>query len=205
MAVMTRRVAVAGAMAAATVAVGLIARKSVEEPRAVPGGLVLRRVDEPMPDLRPLAQAVQTFPAPKPMPPIRFKAADGSTRTLADFAGKGVLLNFWATWCAPCKAELPSLDRLSAQLAGSGIAVLPLASDFGGVAAVEQYYRAHHIAHLGVWLDPDGAAMHAIAARGIPTTLILDRQGRQVGMVEGGANWDSPDAAATIRKLIAAG
>ena len=201
MTVVSRRVAVVGAMAAATVAVGLIARKFADEAPSAPGGPILRRVDEPLPMLRPLAEAVQTFPAPRPMPPIRFTTADGSGRTVADFAGKGVLLNFWATWCGPCEAELPSLDRLAAQLAGDKIDVLPLASDHGGAAVVERYYREHHITHLRVWLDPDGAAMHAIAARGIPTTLILDRSGRQVAMVEGGADWESEGAAAIIRKL----
>jgi thiol-disulfide isomerase/thioredoxin len=201
MTLMTRRVAVAGGMAAATVALTMIARKSTETASPPVGGLVLRPVDAGTPPLRPLADAVQTFPEPRPMPAIRFTAADGSGRTPADFASKGVLLNFWATWCGPCEAELPSLDRLAGELAADNILVLPLASDHGGAAVVEKYYRAHRIAHLGVWLDPDATALHAIAARGIPTTLILDRQGRERAMVEGGANWQSADAAAAIRKL----
>ncbi len=199
---MTRRAAVVGAMAAATVAVAITARKSAEL-GPPPGGLVLKPTDDSSPPtLRPIVGAMQRFDPPKPPPPIRFSAADGASRTLADFAGKGVLLNFWATWCAPCKAELPALDALAGRLAADNIVVLPLSSDRDGAAAVRKYYKSHDITHLGVWLDPDGAALHAIAARGIPTTLILDRQGRERALVEGSADWAGAEAAAAIRKLM---
>jgi len=111
------------------------------------------------------------------------------------------VLNLWATWCAPCDAEMPSLDALAGALAADGILVVSLASDRGGAAVVEQYYKSHRITHLGVWTDPDGAAMHALGARGIPTTLILDRQGRERARLEGGIDWAGNAAAAIIRKL----
>lgn len=197
---MTRRGAVAGAVAiaAATLAVAITVRKSGRTP---PAPLELSPATNHAEPLRNIADAMQMVDPPRPPPAIHFTAADGSARTLADFAGKGVVLNLWATWCAPCGAELPSLDALAAQLAAENIVVLPLSSDHGGAQVVEQYYKSHGIAHLGVWLDPDGAALHAIGVRGIPTTLILDRQGRERARLEGGIDWTGKQAAETIRKL----
>lgn len=197
----TRRAAVVGAMAAATLAVAVTERKLRDNDR--PSGPVMLRLDaEHAPSLRNLADAVQPADPPKPVAEIRFTAADGSGRTLADFAGKGVVLNLWATWCAPCGAELPSLDALAGRLAAENIVVLPLSSDRGGADTVAQYYKSHAIAHLGVWIDPDGAAMHALDARGIPTTLIVDRQGRERARLEGGIDWGSQNAAAVIERLV---
>ena len=198
----TRRAAIAGGLvAAATVAATIILRKSGE-----PGGApVIRHIDlapgEAVP-LRKFAAALVTSDPPKPLPPVRFTARDGKPEVIGDFAGKGVVLNLWATWCAPCVAELPSLDALAERLAPDGIVVVALSSDRGGAASVDEYYRAHEITHLGVWLDPDGTVMGTLAARGIPTTLILDRQGRERARLEGGVDWNSTYTLDTIRKLI---
>ena len=198
---MTRRGAVLGAsVAAATLAVALVLRKSGRHELA-PGTLKLTPATDHAESLRTIGDAVQVVDPPEQAPDIRSTASDGSGRTLADFAGKGVVLNLWATWCRPCVAELPSLDALAGMLAADNIAVVALSSDRGGAPEVESYYKAHGIAHLGIWTDPDGAAMHALGARGIPTTLILDRQGRERARLEGGIDWADKNAAATIRKL----
>lgn len=197
---LTRRRAVVVAIAAATLAAVIAERKLREGERA---GLPMLRLDlEQAPRLRSFADAVQRTDPPTALPPIRFTAADGSPRDLADFRGKALVLNLWATWCAPCDAELPSLDALAARMAPDGVLVLPLASDQGGAAAVERYYKAHGIAHLGIWLDPDGAAQQALGARGIPTTLLVDRQGRERARLEGGIDWADPPAPDLIRKLV---
>jgi thiol-disulfide isomerase/thioredoxin len=128
--------------------------------------------------------------------------AAGGAHALAEFAGRGVVLNLWATWCVPCVAELPSLAALAARLASAGVVVVPLSSDRGGAAVVQKFYAGHAIAGLDVWLDPKGAAASALRARGLPTTLLIDRQGRERGRLEGGADWASDAAVAGILRVI---
>ena len=140
--------------------------------------------------------------APKPLPEFSFTDADGKPHTVADFAGKGLLINLWATWCPPCVAEMPALDRAQAALAAEGIVILALSSDRGGRAMVEPFYRDKGIRQLGLWLDPRGAASRALGARGLPTTLVVDREGRERARAEGDQPWDSPEMLAAIRRLI---
>jgi thiol-disulfide isomerase/thioredoxin len=169
--------------AAGTLAVGLFARK----PRAQ--------------ELDNLAGALKLTEPPVTAPAISFVAADGSEHHLADFIGRGMVVNLWATWCGPCVAEMPSLAALSKTLAPNDIAVLPLSSDRGGASVVEAFYKEHGITGLPVLLDPKSAAAHAWRARGIPTSVIIDRQGRERGRLEGSADWSTPAAAELVRKL----
>jgi thiol-disulfide isomerase/thioredoxin len=140
---------------------------------------------------------------PKAPPEFSFADAEGKVHTVADFAGKGLVINLWATWCPPCVAEMPALDRAQAALAGEGIVVLALSSDRGGKEKVEPFYRERGIRTLGIWLDPRGTATRTLGARGLPTTVILDRQGRERARLEGAAEWDTPEMLATIRRLVA--
>jgi thiol-disulfide isomerase/thioredoxin len=136
------------------------------------------------------------------LPEFGFTDAEGKPHGIADFPGRGLLINLWATWCPPCVAEMPALDRTQAALAAEGITVLALSSDRGGRAQVEAFYRDRGIRQLGVWLDPRGAASRALGARGLPTTLVIDRQGQERARVEGDLAWDAPDILAQIRRLI---
>lgn len=145
--------------------------------------------------------ALQRSDPPAKLPPASLVDAGGQPHGLEDFAGTGLVLNLWATWCVPCVAELPALAALAGRVAGAAILVLPLSSDRGGAPVVEQYFRQHGIEGLPVWLDPKGAAARAWGARGIPTTLIVDRQGREAGRVEGPVDWASDAVAAEIRRL----
>ncbi len=139
---------------------------------------------------------------PKPLPDFTFTDAGGKPHGVADFAGQGLLINLWATWCPPCVAEMPALDRAQAALAEQDILVLALSSDRGGKAQVEAFYQARDIRRLGLWLDPRGAASRALGARGLPTSVIVDRQGREMARLEGDAAWDAPAMLADIRRLV---
>ena len=139
---------------------------------------------------------------PRAVPELAFSDGDGRTRTLADFGGQGVVLNLWATWCPPCVAEMPALDRLQAIVEGNGIRVVPLSSDRGGKVQVDAFYAARGIARLGTWLDPRGGAGRLLGARGLPTTVLIDPQGRERSRLEGAAEWDAPEMVNTVYRLI---
>jgi len=137
------------------------------------------------------------------VPELQFTTADGTVRTLADYAGQGIVLNLWATWCVPCVAEMPELDAMARLLASDRVAVLALSSDRGGAAPVERFYREKGIQTLPILLDPRGDAARALGARGIPTTLLIDRAGKERGRFEGAADWASADSVSLIRHMVA--
>ena len=139
---------------------------------------------------------------PAPLPELSWTTADGTVRRIADYKGQGVVLNLWATWCQPCVAEMPALEKLARALEKDRIAVLPLSSDRAGAPVVEKFYNSRNITGLPVLLDPRSQASHALNLRGIPTTLLLDREGREHARLEGGADWGSAEAAAVVRKIV---
>lgn len=131
---------------------------------------------------------------PVEVPNITFEDGEHGKRMLSEFRGQIVLINFWATWCAPCVRELPSLDRLQKRLKGKGVTVIALSLDRGGAQAVREFYDEVGIRHLGVYVDPTMDAQQAFAIPGLPTTVLIDREGRDRGRLIGPANWDSKDA-----------
>ncbi len=139
---------------------------------------------------------------PRAAPELTFQDIDGTTRTLRDFRGKPVLLNIWATWCGPCVEELPSLAALAPRAARDGIVVLPVSVDRGGAAAVRAFYASHGVDGLPIWNDPDGTASGALGLRGVPTTFLLDAQGREVAKLEGAAHWNADGVLGELRKLV---
>jgi thiol-disulfide isomerase/thioredoxin len=145
--------------------------------------------------------ALKLVNPPAPPAPIVFLAADGTPHRLDEFLGHGMVINLWATWCAPCVAEMPALSSLSRALAPRDIAVLPLSSDRGGAKSVRAFFDAHAITGLPILLDPHGAAGNAWGVRGIPTTLIIDRKGNERARLEGAADWSTPEAVALVQRL----
>ena len=127
---------------------------------------------------------------------------DGRDLTLADFEGRVVLLNIWATWCPPCREEMPTLDALQARLGGPNFHVLPLSIDRAGLEPVRRFYRETGIRNLDLYIAEDTRAMLALAVVGLPTTILIDRIGRERGRLAGPAEWNSPEAVAQISALI---
>lgn len=138
--------------------------------------------------------------APKPVPELRFENGEGQPVTLADFRGKVVLLNVWATWCGPCREEMPTLDRLQATLGGKDFEVLALSIDRAGIGVVNAFYDEIGVEHLAKYIDDSGEAARELGAVGLPTTLLLDRQGREIARHVGPAAWDTPEMTAFIRE-----
>jgi thiol-disulfide isomerase/thioredoxin len=138
----------------------------------------------------------------RPLPAFTFLDVEGQEKRVADFAGQGLVMNLWATWCTPCVAEMPALAKLAAALAAEKVAVLPLSSDRGGKPVVEAFYQRMGLTGLDVWLDPRGAAARALGARGLPTTVIVNRLGQECARLEGDAAWDRPEMLEAVRRLV---
>ena len=139
---------------------------------------------------------------PRPLPEEPFFDKAGGPHRFADYRGKGLVVNFWATWCAPCVKEMPDLDRLNARLKAEGIEGLALSFDREGASVVEPFFRKLNLMTLPVLLDKSGAVARALKVTGLPTTLIVDREGREVARVVGIAAWDSDPVVATIRRCL---
>ena len=113
-----------------------------------------------------------------------------------------MLVNIWATWCPPCREEMPTLDALQARLGGPDFHVLPLSIDRAGLEPVRRFYRETGIRNLDLYIAEDTRAMLALAVVGLPTTILIDRMGREHGRLAGPAEWNSPEAVAQISALI---
>jgi len=140
--------------------------------------------------------------APRDRITATFRDIDGKRLTLAGYSGKVVLLNIWATWCPPCRAEMPTLDRLAGAMEGPDFAVIALSTDRGGVERVARFFDDMQIENLRVMHDRSGKFSRQAGVLGLPVTLILDRQGREIARLLGDADWDSPEARAILRRVI---
>lgn len=135
--------------------------------------------------------SVDTSQAGTPAPTQTFSREDGSKVTLADFRGKPVLVNLWATWCAPCIAEMPALDRLAKAKAGE-MAVVGISQDLQGWAKVKPFLAKAKLQHMTILLDEEGALATTLGAPGLPYTVLYDADGKEVWRVNGPREWDQP-------------
>jgi thiol-disulfide isomerase/thioredoxin len=141
--------------------------------------------------------------APRPAPEVAFTDMDGKPAGFADFRGKPSVVNLWATWCQPCLREMPSLERLQEKLAGKLI-VAAISQDRGGEKAVTPFLAKLGLDKVKVYLDPKSEVGKALGVRGLPTSIVLDAEGREVGRVEGAAEWDSEKMLAVFEPLVKA-
>ena len=138
------------------------------------------------------------------LPDLRVESLDGDSHHLAEFRGKVVLLSFWASWCAPCIAELPSLMQVQTRLGADKVTVLAVSEDRGGRSDVEKFVASHpDLAPLLGLIDPGRRAAKALGITMVPTTLVIDRGGAEIARLSGGSDWTTPEARQRIDAALA--
>lgn len=149
------------------------------------------------------ATAFKLHKQPRVLESFKFVNGEWQAASLEDFLGKVVLLNMWATWCGPCRAEMPTLDRLQATLGGRDFEVVALSIDEGGIPVVKKFYEELGLKSLRIYVDPTLKAPITLKALGVPTTLLINREGKEIGRYAGPAEWDSPTIISIIRQQLA--
>lgn len=139
---------------------------------------------------------------PRPVPDVPFYDAREAERHFSEWRGKGIVLNFWATWCGPCVREMPSLDRLAGKIAKEGIVVLALSEDRKGLGVVAPFYERLGLKNLEIYLDPKNRVGAEFGLQSLPVTVFIDREGRVLGSHNGFAEWDSAEALALVRGYL---
>jgi thiol-disulfide isomerase/thioredoxin len=138
---------------------------------------------------------------------LTFLAPDGGPAGIGDFAGRTVLLNLWATWCVPCRTEMPALDRLQGELGGEDFTVLTVNIDVGNRERALAFLDEVGVRRLAFYADPTLTAFNVLRGRGLalglPTTILLDVAGCEIGVLQGPAEWDSEDAKRLLRAALA--
>jgi thiol-disulfide isomerase/thioredoxin len=142
-------------------------------------------------------------PSPDPLPSVAFQNASGQAVNLEDFRGRIVLLNLWATWCLPCRKEMPALDRLQATLGSPDFEVVALSIDRAGSAASKKFLDSTGATKLALYVDPTAKLATDFKAIGLPATILIGRDGREIGRLLGPAAWDAPDAQSLIKSAMA--
>lgn len=185
----------AGLLIAAAIGVGALVVSGKSERGSTPDSLAL-------PAFRGEFQDFSPATPPQPAPDAGFLDEKGRRLQLSGLKGEVVLVNFWATWCAPCVAEMAALDRLQNMFKGRGLTVLALSQDRTGLAVVEPFYNKLGLRDLAMRFDPRGEAARAFAVRELPVTILIDRNGRELGRLAGPAAWDSDAAQALIKAAL---
>ena len=143
------------------------------------------------------------FSKPRVLPDTQFEDSSGRAIGLSQFRGRVILLNLWATWCEPCRREMPSLDRLQALLGGPAFEVVAVSLDYGNFAKAKAFYGEIGIRSLGLYFDTQNRFMKDLSVKALPTTSLVDAEGRERGWQTGAAAWDSPAMVAFLREQIA--
>ncbi|WP_460275090.1 TlpA disulfide reductase family protein [Celeribacter sp. ULVN23_4] len=133
---------------------------------------------------------------------LPFTTVDGVEETLADYQGQLVLLNFWATWCAPCRKEMPALDQLSEAYGDKGLVVLPIATGHNPLPAIQKFYEKAGVKSLPLRLDAKGAMGRDMGVLGLPVSILISPEGKEIARMTGDAEWFSPSAQAIVTELL---
>jgi thiol-disulfide isomerase/thioredoxin len=188
------KVVIAGVALAALIAVAAIVAVTPDRSSVQSGAVEALRPSE---ELLPFTW----HDRPRPLPEFTFTDAEGAPLSLADFRGRTVLINLWATWCAPCLREMPMLDALAREAEGPGFAVLALNQDRGGAEIAVPFWEELGLRSLRLYLDPGLAANRAIDPIGLPLTVLVDREGRELARLAGIAEWSAPAVVAYFKAL----
>lgn len=160
--------------------------------------------------LKPLARgelaAVGVSSPPRMPPAIAFADADGRPKSLADFRGKTILVNLWATWCVPCREEMPALDKLQAELGGGDFQVVAINVDTRNPDRPKAWLEENGIKNLSYYADPAGKLLQVLQKSGhvvgLPTTFVVDPAGCEIAILKGPAEWASPDALTFMKTAL---
>jgi len=144
--------------------------------------------------------------APRRLPPLAFRDGSGKALTLADFRGRTVLVNLWATWCVPCRKEMPTLDALQGALGGPDFEVVAINLDTRDLDKARRFFAETKLQNLRFYEDQSLSVFETLKGAGrvlgLPTTFLVDREGCELGAIAGPAEWGSPDALALLRAAI---
>lgn len=140
---------------------------------------------------------------PVAIEPVTFGDINGGRHSLSEFEGKIVVLNFWATWCAPCRKEMPGLDALEAEFGGDDFAVVTIATGRNSPQGIVKFFDEAGVTNLPTFVDPKQKLARQMGVLGLPITVILDREGREIARLRGDAEWHGDSARAIIAALLA--
>jgi thiol-disulfide isomerase/thioredoxin len=143
-------------------------------------------------------------PEPQPLKDLSFQDGSGKPVKLSDWKGRVVLVNLWATWCAPCRKEMPDLAELQKELGSDQFEVVAISVDRKGAEASAAFLKETGADNLKLYVEPTTAIVNDLQAAGLPATLLIDREGREIGRLLGPADWASPEAIALIKAALAA-
>jgi len=141
----------------------------------------------------------------KPVADIAFQDGAGKPVKISDWKGRVVLVNLWATWCAPCRKEMPDLAKLQQEMGSGDFEVVAISVDLKGAEASAAFLKETGAEALKLYVDPSMAVLNQLQALGLPATVLLDRQGREIGRLLGPADWASPEAKALITAALGDG
>ena len=131
-----------------------------------------------------------------------FFDGSGNKRRLTDLKGRGIVLNLWATWCKPCISEMPQLNRLKSLLNEKNIVVLAISQDRQGAPIVKKFLKTNKLHNLETFIDKGGKLIRDLRAKGLPTTILFNKENQEIGRVLGIAEWDAPETVTFIQKCL---
>jgi thiol-disulfide isomerase/thioredoxin len=205
---LTRKTLLAGLAAlVALLGIGALMRPATRAPDAQPCAASATTLARLKPLVTGEVAAFQLAAGPKPLPPFAFAGPDGKAMDMAAFKGRTVLLNLWATWCIPCRKEMPALNSLQAELGGPGFEVVAINIDTRNLERPRQWLAENGIDKLAYYSDAKANVFQDLRAAnlaiGMPTTILVDAKGCGLGVLHGAAEWASADAKALIRAAMA--